>query len=111
MTTQYHILFPVCEEAVSHYHSLSIEEVIDLLEKAIDHKVCENGSAVASIQVRLGQGIPGIEYPVQIEGPIARKRAELDKKFTAWIRDPALALSRPITERDPIVVTLMELMQ
>src|SRR5438094_5567038 len=73
------------------YYPLTTQEVIELLETAIALKDQNQQYAVneiASIQVRLGQGIPGQTVPHELDGPVAEKLNALDSAFVDWIQDP-----------------------
>lgn len=104
---------------VVDYHPLTTQEVIDLLETAratavhIDSNPDKATQTIASIQIRLGQGIPGATCPAQIDGPVAEKQNALDHAYVGWLENPiTLAQShRPITKYDQIVVTLTDLMK
>lgn len=47
---------------------------------------CTDFQVVASIQCRLGQGIPGMVCPQDTEGPVARANALMDEAFVAGRR-------------------------
>lgn len=102
------------------YHPLTAMEVIELLETAIalkDHRDFhpeKTGREIASIQMRLGQGIPGSYHPLELATPEVQQRtSELDELFVAWIQNPDTLFfkEQPLTERGEIVVQLMELMR
>lgn len=115
--THYHIQ---CDhqhsEAISDYYPLSTPEIINLLETAratLDHinfNPREAKKTIASIQIRLGQGVPGSMCPTQLDTP---KQNAIDEAYVSWLKDPMTLFlkEQPITERDPIVAKLVELMK
>src|SRR5438094_4732336 len=101
------------------YYPLTTQEVIELLSTAIalnDHASShpqEATQGIASIQIRLGQGIPGMTVPYELDGPVAEKHNTLDETYVNWIQDPMTLFlkEQPLTEDSEIVVKLMELMR
>jgi hypothetical protein len=118
--TQYHI---PCNHQhtgdVADHYPLTTQEVIDLLETARatkDHiyfNPMEGTRTIASIQVRLAQGIPGLTCPRQIDGPVAEKMNALDHAYVEWIQHPDTLFFKEVslTETTDIVVTLTNLMK
>jgi hypothetical protein len=70
----------------SIYCPLTINEIEDLLHEAAYHKENHDGQKVARVQVRLNNGIRGMESPRQIDGPIADKMLQLDEKFVDFVQ-------------------------
>lgn len=119
--TQYHI---PCDHkhgnaTIADHHPLTTQEVIDLLETAratkdhVDFNPREATQIIASIQVRLGQGIPGLTCPRPIDGEVSKKLNALDHAYVEWIQDPMTLFlkEQSITEYDEIVIKLMSLMK
>jgi hypothetical protein len=107
-----------CEEPVPDHHPLLVAEVIDLLQTAIaikDHAAFNPYAVneIASIQVRLVQGIPGMECPRPIDGPVAERLNALEEAYVDWIQDPDTLFFKetPLHEESDIVVTLARLLQ
>jgi hypothetical protein len=105
-------------ETVSDHYPLSVAEIIDLLQTAIaikDHIEFNQYAVneIASIQVRLAQGIPGMECPRPIDGDVAERLNALDQAYVDWIQDPDTLFFKetPLHEESDIVVTLTQLMQ
>jgi hypothetical protein len=105
---------------VADHYPLTTQEVIDMLETAratkdhIDFNPREATQTIASIQVRLAQGIPGLTCPRQIDGPVAEKKMNaLDNAYVDWIQNPDTLFFKevPLTESTDIVVTLTNLMK
>lgn len=71
------------DEPISDYHPLSKADVKRLL--SIASQSCD-GQEIASIQVRLGQGIPGMQCPREIDGPVAEKLNQLDEYYVKHFR-------------------------
>jgi hypothetical protein len=70
----------------SIYQPLTIEEIENLLHEAAYHKENHDGQKVARIQVRLNNGIRGMESPRQIDGPVAEKLNQVDEKFVHFLK-------------------------
>lgn len=62
---------------VSDYHPLTFDELVELLAIAIVADV----QTFSSIQVRLGQAIPGMICPHPIDGEVAKRSVVLDSLF------------------------------
>lgn len=71
------------EKPIPDYYPLSKRDVKHLLTIASESR---DGQEIASIQVRLGQGIPGMQCPREIDGPVAEKLNQLDKYFVGHFR-------------------------
>ena len=108
------------DETVADYHPLSTQEVIELLQAAIGLKDHADRSphgatqGIASIQVRLTQGIPGMTCPRPYDDSVVcEKMNALDSAYVDWIQDPDTLFFKdaPMTEDTDIVVTLTRLMQ
>ena len=69
-------------EPTPNHHPVSKEDVAELLRLAAQESA-KNKRQVAKIQLRLGQGIPGMICPRPSEGPVAQKLQELGATFTA----------------------------
>jgi hypothetical protein len=90
--TQYHI--PCAHEQgqtasdkrVSDYHPLTVEQIEDLLRKAIAHKEAQDARSENSVLHRLVQGIQGIECPYRDDGPVADKQSLIYEKALACIK-------------------------
>ncbi len=86
---------------VADYHPLTFTEMRDYILLAFN-----DNSKAAAVQVRLNQGIKGIVCPHEIEGPVAKKSAELDQVFVDSLHagDPAGAIAKigDILELTPI---------
>lgn len=116
MTKRYHI---ERQGKGPDYYPLTTQEVIELLETARalkDHAGIYSREAtqgIASIQIRLGQGIPGMIVPYEMHGPVAEKHNALDEAYVQWIQDPDTLFfkEQPLTESSDIVVTLTNLMK
>lgn len=65
--------------AAKDHHPLSTQEIAELLDFARDHK--GNGCAVAKVQIRLCQGIPGMTCPRPERNEAARRLARLTEIF------------------------------
>lgn len=106
------------EDGIPDYYPLTVSEVIDLLTTAREiwsnHESRPNDAVqeASSIQKRLGQGIPGMVCPHEIDGPVADRHAALDQAYINWLEDPDTLFFKdtPIAVNDAIVVTLMSLM-
>lgn len=65
-----------------NYHPLSREEIVRLLDFARGHM--EDGIAIAAVEVRLCQGIPGMTCPRPMRDAVAEKSVELNRVFMDW---------------------------
>ncbi len=105
----YHIDGPV-----SDYYPLTVQEIIALLEDArnwLEYPNLDKSIHMrASIQVRLLQGIPGLQIPRQEEGPVAAKKEAMEAALYTWINDP-VQLAQPLTKESEIVKFLLSLMR
>jgi hypothetical protein len=74
-------------KTVSDYHPLGIMQIRRLVAraKAETRRVSPNGSVLASLQVRLTQGIPGMQCPRPIDGAVATRSSALDSLFVKSI--------------------------
>jgi len=79
------ILIPDSEVAPDH-HPLNWDDVVQLMSWARLSYDCQ---CINQIHVRLVQGIPGMECPSPIDGPVAEKLFELDELFVDALRFPS----------------------
>jgi hypothetical protein len=112
---KFHIecLHGTSSQPVADHYPLDAQEVIGLLDEAIAIKDSKGPYAVneiASIQVRLGQAIPGLECPREIDGPIAAKLSSLDQTFVDWIENIPAHDRSGLDEDSQIVRELLALM-
>ena len=77
------------DQTVSDYHPLTLEAIRDLLFTAKAVMSQEDGQLVTrtvnDIQCRLQQGIAGFVCPHEIEGPVARRQAQLGKLYVEYV--------------------------
>lgn len=106
------------QEDKSDYYPLTVTEVCQMLEAArfakkwIKSNPQEGTVQIANIQVRLGQGIPGMTCPRPIDGDVADKLCDLDSAYVKWIQDPHTMFlkDQDIKPTDEIVIRLCGLM-
>ena len=104
-------------DSPDHY-PLTVSEICAMLEAArfakkwIKSNPEEGTQQIANIQVRLGQGIPGMICPRPIDGEVADRLHDLDSAYVAWIQDPQTMFlkDRDIKPTDEIVARLCGLM-
>lgn len=91
---------PDHEGTVNDHYSLTTGEISDLLYAArdakhhVDAQICSQN--VASVQIRLGQGIAGMGCPRQIDGPVSDRQNALDSFYVRWVQ--SIGAKEPIGE-------------
>jgi hypothetical protein len=73
------------DQRVPVYHPLTVEQIEDLLRKAIAHKEAQDARSENSVLYRLAQGIQGIECPNRNDGSVADKQTLIYEKALAYI--------------------------
>lgn len=72
------------------YHPLSIQQIEELLKETVQHKNTGNYRGLTKVQIRLDQGIKGMEDdPRPIDCPVSQKMNDLDKLFWDFVDDVA----------------------
>lgn len=84
----------VREARVDGYYPLTREEIAELLTAASKSTDPIEG---ASIQVRLVQGIKGMKYPRQIDGPVAERENEMSELYVRLLQTNRQAMLRAST--------------
>lgn len=75
---------------VNDYYPLTRQEVASLLQRAYEIRQSKEDNQdrdIASIQMRLGQGIPGLMCPREIYGEVFRKQNKLVSMCESWLKD------------------------
>ena len=70
------------------YQPLGVAKIEALLRNAAYYAKVNDGRNISKIQVRLIQGIKGMEDPKPIDCPVADKENDLSKKYIDFIHAP-----------------------
>lgn len=77
------------EGTIADYHPLTVGEIADLLHASCAAKQHKSKDVyvvtVSDVQVRLLQGIAGMECPRPIDGPIAKRMNAFESFYVRWI--------------------------
>jgi hypothetical protein len=69
------------DKDVPDYEPLSRDQVAALLNEAASASARSDWQTAARLQCRLGRALPGKTCPRQIDGPVARRGARLNRLF------------------------------